>query len=319
MSLALEGSEALAGPRAEPPLRISPHARPGGLKAGERRVGRLFLVPALAAFTLVIAFPFLRALLTAFTRDDLQTPKPVFIGLDNFRTVFASPEILGAFVTTAIYVVAATTFTVALGLVWAVLLNQTFRGRTFLRAASLLPWVLPSTVSAFVWGWIFNSRFGVLNAALLQLGLIDFPQAWLSTSTGAMTAIVITKIWLSVPLNMSFFLAGLQSLDREQVDAARVDGAGNWAVLRDHVLPHLRPVLLVVVVLGVIGNLQQFDTIYALTGGGPVRATTVLSVEVYRRAFEQWDLGLASAIGLLWVATILPAAWFYLRHLLRGV
>jgi multiple sugar transport system permease protein len=118
---------------------------------------------------------------------------------------------------------------------------------------------------------------------------------------------------------MSFFLAGLQGLDREQIDAARVDGAGNLAILRDHVLPHLRPVLLVVVVLGVIGNLQQFDTIFALTGGGPVRATTVLSIEVYRRAFDQWDVGMAAAIGLLWVATILPAAYLYLRHLLKGV
>ena len=133
-----------------------------------------------------------------------------------------------------------------------------------------------------------------------------------------MTAIVMTKIWFSIPLFMSFFLAGLQSLDKEQIDAARVDGASNVALLRDHILPHLRPVLLVVVVLGVIGNLQQFDTIFALTGGGPVSATSVLSIQVYRLAFDQWDIGMASALGLLWVATILPAAYFYLRHLLKG-
>ena len=316
----MSASAALHAPVApEPVLRVSGDARRGGLKAGERRIGWLFLIPALAAFALVIAFPFVRALGYAFTRYDLQTPSPVFIGLDNIRAILSSPEMLGSFATTAIYVVLATTFTVLLGLAWAILLNQTFRGRTALRAMSLLPWVLPSTVCAFVWGWIFNSRYGVLNAALLELGLIPFPTAWLSTSAGAMTAIVVTKVWLSIPLYMSFFLAGLQGLDREQIDAARVDGAGNWPILRDHVLPHLKPVLLVVVVLGVIGNLQQFDTIYALTGGGPVRATTVLSIEVYRRAFDQWDVGMASAIGLLWVATILPAAYVYLRHLLKGV
>jgi multiple sugar transport system permease protein len=316
----VSASAALHAPVAsEPALRVSGDARRGGLKAGERRIGWLFLIPALAAFTLVIAFPLVRALAYAFTRYDLQTPSPVFIGLDNFRTILSSPEVLGSFATTAIYVVFATAFTVLLGLAWAILLNQTFRGRTALRALSLLPWVLPSTVCAFVWGWIFNSRYGVLNAALLEFGLIPFPTAWLSTSAGAMTAIVITKVWLSIPLYMSFFLAGLQGLDREQVDAARVDGAGNWPILRDHVLPHLKPVLLVVVVLGMIGNLQQFDTIYALTGGGPVRATTVLSIEVYRRAFDQWDVGMASAIGLLWVVTILPAAYVYLRHLLKGV
>ena len=156
----------------------------------------------------------------------------------------------------------------------------------------------------------------MLNALLLELGFIDMPQAWLSTSTGAMIAVIITKIWLSIPLFMAFFLAGLQNMDREQVDAARVDGASNWAILRDHVLPHLRPVLIVVVVLGVIGNLQQFDTIY-LTGGGPVRATAVLSVEVYRRAFEQWDLGFLRhrrALGRNPAA----AAFLYLRMLVKG-
>jgi multiple sugar transport system permease protein len=305
--------------RRAPDLRISPAARRGGLKAGERRIGWMFLIPALLAFVCVIAVPFVRALGMAFTRNDLRTPVPQFIGLRNFETILASPEIMGSFVTTAIYVICATVFTLVLGLIWALILNQPFRGRTALRAASLIPWVLPSTVTAFVWGWIFNSRYGVMNAALIELGLIDQQQAWLSNATGAMAAIVITKVWFSIPLFMSFFLAGLQGLDREQIDAARVDGAGNFAVLRDHILPHLRPVILVVVVLGLIGNLQHFDTIFALTGGGPVRSTAVLSIEVFRRAFDQWDIGLASAVGLLWVATILPAAYFYLRHLLKGV
>lgn len=300
-------------------LRVSPHAERGGLKAREQRVGWFFLIPALAAFALVILFPFLRALALAFTRSDLQTPEPVFIGLENFRTILNSPEILGSFVTTAIYVTAVTAGTLVLGLAWALILNQPFRGQKALRALSLIPWVLPSTVTAFIWGWIFNSRFGVLNAVLVSAGAIPFPTAWLSTPGGAMTAIVITKIWFSIPLFMSFFLAGLQSLDREQIEAARVDGAGNIDVLRDHILPHLKPVLLVVIVLGVIGNLQHFDTIYALTGGGPVRATSTLSIEVYRRAFDQWDIGMASAVGLLWVATIMPAAYFYLRQLLKGV
>jgi len=177
---------------------------------------------------------------------------------------------------------------------------------------------MPSVVTAFVWGWIFNARYGLLNHLALEMGLIDFPRAWLSTTAGAMTAVIMTKVWLSIPLFMAFFLAGLQNMDRDQIEAARVDGAGNWPVLRDHIVPHLKPVLLVVIVLGMIGNLQQFDTIYALTGGGPVRATTVLSVEVYRRAFESWDLGMAAAVGVLWVCTILPPAYFYLRQLMKG-
>jgi len=300
-------------------LPVSPLAKRAGLKAAERRVGWLFMAPALVAFVAVIMAPFVSALGLAFTRYDLRTPDPVFIGLANFREIWASPEILQSFGVTFVFVSLATLFTVVLALAWAIVLNQPFRGRALIRTATLVPWVLPSTVSAFIWAWIFNSRYGLLNAAMLEAGFISQPVAWLSTSTGAMTAIVITKVWISIPVTMTFFLAGLQSIDREQLDAARVDGAGDWPILRDHILPHLRPVLLVVIVLAVIGNLQQFDKIFALTGGGPVRATTVLSIEVYRRAFDSWDIGMASAIGLLWVATIIPPAYFYLRHLLKGV
>jgi multiple sugar transport system permease protein len=307
---------ALSAPLALP---VSSLAARGGVKAAQRRFGWLFMTPALIAFAAVILWPFVSALGLAFTRYDLRTPEPVFIGLKNFAAIAASPEILQSFVTTFVFVALATAFTVLLAFGWAIVLNQTFRGRAVLRTATLIPWVLPSTVSAFIWAWIFNSRFGVLNGVMLELGLIDRSVAWLSTSSGAMAAIVITKVWISIPVTTTFFLAGLQSIDREQIDAARVDGAGDWHVLRDHILPHLRPVLLVVIVLAVIGNLQQFDKIFALTGGGPVRATTVLSVEVYRLAFDSWDIGMAASVGLLWVATIIPPAIFYLRHLLKGV
>ena len=297
---------------------VSPAANRRGLKAGQSRIGLLMLLPAAIAFAAIILYPFVQALGLSLFQYTVEMMSPQWTGLSNFGTLLSDPAVLGSFATTAIYVTLTTAGTLVLGLGWALLMNQPFKGRAVLRSLSLLPWVLPSTVSAFIWGWIFNSRYGVLNALLLQMGIIDYPQAWLSTPQGAMLAVVLTKIWLSIPLFMAFFLAGLQNLDREQIDAARVDGAGNWPILRDHILPHLRPVLIIVVVLGVIGNLQQFDTIYALTGGGPVRATAVLSVEVYRRAFEQWDIGIASAIGVLWVATLLPPAFLYLRMLVKG-
>jgi len=309
-------SDALA-PRTDG-LIVSPHARRGGLKAGESRFGMLLLLPALIAFALVVLWPFLRALSLSLFEYTLQTPAPIFVGLENFRSVLGDPNVRASFATTAVYVSITTFVSITLGLAWALILNQPFRGRAALRSISLLPWIMPSTVTAFLWAWIFNSRYGLINHLAREAGLIEHPVAWLSTTTGAMTAIIITKVWLSIPLFMAFFLAGLQSMDREQVEAARVDGASNFAVLRDHILPHLRPVMLVVVVLAIIGNLQQFDTIWAMTGGGPVRATSVLSIEVYRRAFEQWDIGMAATVGVLWVATILPPAYFYLRQLMKG-
>ncbi|MBN8184320.1 MULTISPECIES: carbohydrate ABC transporter permease [Stappiaceae] len=297
---------------------VSAHARRGGLKAGEGRFGVLLLVPALCAFGLVVMWPFLQALAYSFFEYTLYTPEPVWVGIANFQKVLSDPGFWESLTVTAIYVVLTTFFSIVLGFAWALILNEPFRGRDVMRSISLLPWIMPSVVTAFLWGWIFNSRYGLLNYAAMSADLIDYPQAWLSTPSGAMAAVIVTKVWLSIPLFMAFFLAGLSSMDRQQIEAARVDGAGNFSVLKDHIIPHLRPVLLVVIVLAMIGNLQQFDTIWALTGGGPVRATTVLSVEVYRRAFEQWDIGMAATVGVLWVATILPPAYFYLRQLMKG-
>ncbi len=299
-----------------PAPRVSPDARRGGLKAAERRFGLLLLVPALTAFGVVVLFPFLEALWLSFYEYTIAMSEPEWTGISNFVDVLTDEAVIGSFVSTLIFVGAATVFSILLGLGWALILNHPFRGRSALRGLSLMPWVMPAIVAAFIWGWIFNSRYGLLNAVAMEFGFIDYPQAYLSTPGGAMAAVVIAKVWLSVPLFMAFFIAGLQSMDREQVEAARVDGAGNWHVLMHHVLPHLRPVIMVTVVLGMIGNLQHFDTIWALTGGGPVRATTVLSIEVYRRAFEQWDIGMAAAVGVVWVATILPPAYFYLRQLM---
>lgn len=296
--------------------RVSPHARRGGLKASERRFGVMLLIPALTAFGVVVLFPFIEALGMSFYEFTIEMSEPEWNGIDNFVEVLTDRGVISSFVATLIFVGAATFFSILLGLGWALILNHPFMGRNVLRGLSLMPWVMPAIVAAFIWGWIFNSRYGLLNALAMELGLIEFPQAYLSTPGGAMTAVVIAKVWLSVPLFMAFFIAGLQSMDREQIEAARVDGAGNMQVLLHHVLPHLRPVIMVTVVLGMIGNLQHFDTIWALTGGGPVRATTVLSIEVYRRAFEQWDIGMAATVGVVWVATILPPAYFYLRQLM---
>jgi multiple sugar transport system permease protein len=157
----------------------------------------------------------------------------------------------------------------------------------------------------------------LLNAVLLRLGALSEPVAWLATPEGAMAGIVLAKTWLSIPLFTAFLLAGLQGLPREQVEAARIDGAGNWHVLRHVAWPHLRPTIAVLLVLGALGNLQQFDVIYAMTGGGPVRATTVMSVEVQRQAFQSWNLGLAAAVGVVWFLTILGPAFLRLRSVMR--
>jgi multiple sugar transport system permease protein len=274
-------------------------------------------MPAMAVFCAVILYPFLDSLRRAFYEDTLMTVEPRFVGFANFGQLLDDGTIGTTWLVTVVFVVLATAATFALGLAWAIVLNERFRGRTLVRALSLLPWVLPSTVVAFLWAWLLNGQYGVLNAVLLTLGLVDEPIAWLATSSGAMAGIVLAKTWLSIPLFAAFLLAGLQGLPREQVEAARIDGASNWHVFRHVAWPHLRPTIAVLLVLGALGNLQQFDVIYAMTGGGPVRATTVMSVEVQRQAFQAWNLGLAAAVGVIWFLTIAGPAYFRLRGVMR--
>jgi multiple sugar transport system permease protein len=286
-------------------------------EAAQRRFGFLLTVPAAIAFGILILEPFLNSLWLALNEYNLASDKPRFVGLQNIVKLAGDPYFWQSWHTTLVFVIITTFATTVLGTSYALLMNEPFRGRSLIRAASLLPWVLPSTVTAFLWVWMFHGQYGIINAGLLSVGLIDRPLFWLSDPNGAMLSVIVAKAWLSTPIVMLFVLAALQTLPDEQVEAARIDGATDYAVIRYIVIPHISRTLGIVIVLQAMGNLQMFDVIYAMTSGGPVRATTVLSIEVYRRAFESWDLGLAAAIGLFWFATIASVAIFYLRLLFR--
>lgn len=287
------------------------------LKAKERRTGFLLVVPALVAFAAIILLPFLESIRLSLYKYTIDMQAPAYVGLANFHRLIADPATLTIWLNTMVFVVVTTGLTFVLGLAWALMMNQQFKGRSFIRAASLLPWVLPTTVTAFLAAWIFNGQYGVLNALLIQVGVLETPVTWLAEQKGAMAAVIITKAWLSVPLFMAFFLAGLQGVSQDQIDAARVDGCENFGVLRYVVLPHLAPTMIIVTILGAMGNLQAFDVIYALTQGGPIKATTMLSIEVYKQAFQNWDMGTACSVGVLWFITIAIPTTFYLRILFK--
>lgn len=283
----------------------------------QARFGFALTTPALILFGLVILYPFLHAMVMSLYESTLLRPEPRFVGLDNFRRLAADPVFRQTWITTLIYVAITTAMTVFLGFFWALILNQSFRGRSFIRSSAILPWILPSTVTAFLWAWIFNGQFGLLNAGLRAVGLGDWAMVWLADPNGAMFAIIMAKTWLSTPVAMSFILAGLQSVSGEEIEAAMLDGCGAGGIIRHVILPHVMPTLVIVTVLQAMANLQQIDTILAMTSGGPARATTVLSIEVYQRAFREWNMGMASAIGVVWFVTIAIPAVIYLRSIFR--
>jgi multiple sugar transport system permease protein len=287
---------------------------PGSVTSQRRRgargkglFGLLLTLPALVFYAVFILYPLVHSVGMSLFEDDLFVTSPRYIGLQNFRRLIHSSQLTQALPTTLTFVALSTLLAFALGLCWAIVLNQDFRGRSVLRGLSLLPWVLPGIVTAFLWAWMFNAQYGVVNAFLLKTGIIHAPVPWLATTSGAMGGIVVARAWMSLPWYMVMFLAGLQSVPTDVVEAARVDGGGNFTVLRHVVLPHINYTMLVALMLGAIGNLQLFDLIYAMTGGGPVNGTAVLSLQVYQQAFQNFDFGMASTIGVVWlIAMIIP-------------
>jgi multiple sugar transport system permease protein len=288
-----------------------------GKPLSDRTFGFLLTVPALALFAAVIAYPLIGALTTSLFKQSLVIPGRRFIGLDNFAAVLDgqfSPVLRN----TLEFTIGATLIPVVLGFALALALNSRLPGRAVLRGMFIFPWVIPGVVVSFVWLWIFNANYGVLNGLLLRLHFISEPIVWLGQPGSAMWSVIIAKSWASFPWIMVMLLAGLQTVPATLHEAAGIDGAGILRRFWHVTLPHLRGILGVVVLLEIIWNFQHFDMIYVLTNGGPAGATTTFAVAVYNTAFKGFDLGRAGALGALWMVLLLGLVVVYLRVSERG-
>lgn len=280
----------------------------------DAQVGFLLVVPGLAIFAGIILYPFVSAIMMSFTDRSMLTPNYKFIGLENYRKVFADPYFSKTLTTTVIFVVFSTILPFTLGFIWAVLLNQGFKGSEFLRGVTLVNWIIPGTAIGFLWSWIFNGQYGVLNGILTSLGILEEGIPWLGQTGTALGCVVIARTWQMLPWYMAFLLGGLQGVSLEQVEAARVDGANNWQVFWYMVLPSMKTIAVLVLILGAIGNLQHFDLPWTMVQGGPARATTTLSIEVYTTAFKNWNMGKAATIGTIWAVLLAGFSFVYLRQ-----
>lgn len=285
-----------------------------------RRSGSLFplllIAPAATLLVAILIYPLLAALGDAFFDSNLLYPEKTFVGLENIIDAITS-EFVPLMVTTLTFAIPATILPFLVGLVAALGLNQKMRGRAALRSVLLFPWVLPGVVVSFLWLWIFDANYGVLNGVLRSMGAIGENIAWLQSGPGAMTAVIVARTWATFPWMMVMLLAALQSFPADVYEAARMDGANSWQRFRYVTAPGLAPVASVVVLLEFIWNFQQFDLLYVLTQGGPAGSTTTFSLAVYETAFKGFDLGMAGALGVLWMILLLPVVVLYLRGMER--
>ena len=277
----------------------------------------LLVAPGLALILAIVLYPLLRSLYNAFFKVSLVTPGRQFVGLANIRTVL-SGNFAGLLGQTMIYTLGATVCAFGVGLALALALNQKMRGGNVLRGILLIPWLIPSVVVSFLWMWIFDANYGVLNGVLQWLGVIPQPHAWLFATGTARAALIVAKTWNSFPWIMVMLLAALQTVPVDLHEAAHLDGANVIQRFLNVTWPHIRPVAAMVALMESIWNIQHFDTIFVLTGGGPAGTTDTFATKVYDMAFRGWNLGTAGALGLLWMAILLVLVIIYVQVSERG-
>ncbi|QPC83670.1 sugar ABC transporter permease [Phototrophicus methaneseepsis] len=253
-----------------------------------------FLMPSLLILAVFGFIPFVQGIYLAFTRYPLLQ-EPEFIGLANFERLTRDPIFLESLKNTFIYMLVTVPIRLIIGLMLALALNKAFPGRTLLRAIFYFPVVTPLIIAASLWLFLFNTHFGMINAVLEEFGLSSV--SWLTSSSTAFLSVMIMSIWKTVGWNMVILLAGLQGIPNEIYEAAAVDGSNRWRTFWHITLPLLKPTILVSVVISTINASQVFEQVYVMTGGGPGYSTMTLVQLVYNTAFQQFDMGYASAIS----------------------
>jgi trehalose/maltose transport system permease protein len=272
--------------------------------AAERgRAALLFILPLIAALAAVAGWPLVRTVYLAFTDATLATIESArFVGIDNFAYLAADPVWWRAMQNTVVFALVSVGIETVLGLLIALLLNSELRARGLLRAAILVPWAVPTIVSAQLWRWMFNDLYGVINAALLALGAIGAPQAWTADPDLALAAVIAVDVWKTTPFMTLLILAALQMLPRDLYEAARVDGVGPLLVFWRITLPLIWPALMVAVIFRVLDALRVFDVIYVLTANS--RETMSMSIYARQYLIEFQDVGIGSAAASLLFAVI---------------
>jgi raffinose/stachyose/melibiose transport system permease protein len=289
------------------------------IKSGWRRGSSLsFLLPALVIYGVFALYPMVDALWLSFFDWDGVSPDRDWVGLENYVQILTrDPVFWTAVQNSLIWVVLSLIIPTALGLGFAVALDQKLRGRNVLRAALYLPAIIASIAVATMWSWMYNPVFGLVNATLEAIGLEGLIQDWLGDPDIALYSILAAYVWQSTGVAMVLFLAGLQNVPSDLKEAARVDGANHRQTFRAVTFPALMPTFVVVTVLSIISSLKVFDLVYGMTGGGPAQSTQVLALWSYTQSFRLHDYGNGMAVAMVLLAVTLAVVVPYYAWIRR--
>jgi multiple sugar transport system permease protein len=272
-------------------------------------IGLLFMLPAAIFLFVFLTYPLGLGVWLGFT-DTRIGREGVFIGLENYRSLWEDSLFWLSVFNTILYTVAASILKFGLGLWLALLLNEHLPFKAFIRAIVLLPWVVPTVLSAIAFWWIYDTQYSIISWALLKLGLIQTPINFLGDTTNARITVILTNVWRGIPFVAITLLAGLQTISPSLHEAATLDGATSWQRFRFITLPMLSPLIAVVMTFSVLFTFTDFQLIYVLTRGGPLNATHLMATLSFQRAIPGGQLAEGAAIAVAMVPFLLGAILF---------
>lgn len=281
----------------------------------QSRTAYMMIAPAVLIIFGMGIFPVCYSIWLSFNKVHPMSFETDFIGLQNYSEIFANSEFWQSIGITLYFCIVSIAVQMVLGVLVAMLLNQRFVGRGIVRALILLPWAVPTIVNANLWNWILNANYGILNRVLMKLGIISDSIAWLSDGSTALHMIILADTWRMLPLVVVMLLAGLQTVSKNVLEAAVVDGAGAWRRFWAVYMPALKPMILVILVLRTIQAIRVFDIVYVLTKGGPANKTMVISFYSYFETFNYLNYGKGAAIAMVIAVLALVLSLLYFKVL----
>ncbi len=298
------------------PRAAARRAAVGSLLESREALGWAMVAPAVALLGAFLAYPFLLGVWLSLTDSRIANPGR-FVGLENFRYLVGDGVFRLAVLNTLLYAGVAVVLKFVLGFALALLVDREFRGKRFVRAAMLLPWIVPTSLSALVFYWIYDSQFSVLTWMLRAAGLVDRSINYLGDPNLARASLIAANVWRGVPFFAIGLLAGLQTVPRELYEAAAMDGAGPWARFRWITWPLLVPVSVVVTVFSTIMTVGDFQLIWIVTKGGPANATHLFGTLAYQRAVQGGFLGEGAAVAVFVLPVLVACVALAYRALRR--
>lgn len=281
--------------------------------------GVLYILPALLVVAFVMLFPLLYNISLSFFEKTIYKPDWEFAGLDQYKMLLTDKGFLNALKNTVVWTFSSVLFQFTLGFLCALVLAQDrVRHRGILRCLIMLPWVLPAIIGSMVWKWMYHSDFGILNTILIQLGFIETALPWTGSKQLALLSAIIVNTWKMFPLVILYIEAALQSVPGTLRDAAVVDGANGVNVFKVVTWPHIAPTCKTVVLLLTIWTLNAFTFIFVLTGGGPGTSSQVLSMFIYKEAFQNFNFGVAATASSILFVIVAIFSTIYIKSSMGG-